>query len=54
MLEKNDQTAYIVLRGINQPEYTLTMKVVKQNNVWLVDGSGIINIQKDKQAKRQK
>ena len=54
ILEKNDQTAYIVLRGINQPEYTLTMKVVKQNNVWLVDGSGIINIPKDKQAKRQK
>ena len=52
ILEKNDQTGYIKLRGINQPEYTLTMKIVKLNNVWLVDGSGIINIPKDKQAKR--
>jgi len=52
IIEKNDQSGYIVLRGINRPEFTLTMKVVKLNTIWLVDGSGIINIPKDKQAKR--
>ncbi len=39
-----DDPNYLILSGLQWSTYKLTMKVVKQNGRWLVDGCGIINI----------
>ena len=45
-LESADEaTNYIVLRGKDWHDFKLTIKVVEENGVWLVDGCGIINTQ---------
>jgi len=46
------KTNYIVVKGKDWQDFKLTIKMVKANNNWLVDGCGIINIPKSKRAKR--
>jgi hypothetical protein len=48
----DNKTNYIVVKGKNWPDFKLTIKVVLENNVWLVDGCGIINIPNDKRSAR--
>ena len=50
ILKKDINTGYVTLIGNNWKNYTLVLKVVYQNNKWLVDGAGIINIPKSKRA----
>ncbi|WP_295448668.1 hypothetical protein [uncultured Thiodictyon sp.] len=50
-------TNYVTLKGIDpnfEPEpYEVTVKTIKTEQGWLVDGAGVINIPKDKQARRE-
>lgn len=46
------QTNFIVVKGKNWADFKVTIKVVLENNNWLVDGCGIINIPREKQSKR--
>lgn len=43
---------YVTVVGTDWKEFELVLKLAFINNKWLVDGAGIINIPKDKQAKR--
>ncbi len=36
---------YVFLKGKGQEQFKLTVKVIKKDDIWLVDGSGIVNIQ---------
>lgn len=49
VLKYDSASGYVTLCGKNWREFVVTVKVVFQNNRWLVDGAGIINIPKDKQ-----
>lgn len=52
-LESLDEiTNYLTVKGKDLPEFKLTMKVIRENGNWLVDGCGIVNIPDDKIAKR--
>lgn len=53
LLNCDNNTGYITVKGkIDWPEFNLVLRVVSQNNKWLVDGSGVINIPENKRAKR--
>jgi hypothetical protein len=43
---------YVTVAGNDWKEFELVLKVEQENNKWLVDGAGIINIPVDKRAKR--
>jgi hypothetical protein len=44
---------YVTVAGNDWKEFELVLKVAQQNNKWLVDGAGVINIPGDKRAKRE-
>ena len=49
LLKYDSISGYVTLRGKEiYNKFTVTVKIVLQNNKWLVDGAGIINIPKDK------
>ncbi len=48
----DENTNYLTVRGKNWPDFKLTMKIVEENEKWLVDGCGIVNIPDDKRAER--
>jgi hypothetical protein len=48
----DERTNFLTVRGIDWPEFKLTMKIIEENGTWLVDGSGIINIPKEERAER--
>lgn len=48
----DNKTNYLIVRGKNWKDYKLPMKMIHQNNKWLVDGCGIINIPNDKHIER--
>lgn len=48
----DEKTDYMTVRGIDWPEFKLTMKILFENGNWLVDGCGMINIPKNKRAER--
>jgi len=48
----DSKTNYIVVKGKNRPDFKLTIKMVMENNDWLVDGCGMINIPNDKRIAR--
>lgn len=44
-LEKIDYSAKMVhLKGIEWPDFKLKIRMTKQNNKWLVDGCGMVNL----------
>lgn len=43
---------YITLKGVDWPEFELTVKMKQEGEKWLIDGVGIINIPEQKRAKR--
>jgi hypothetical protein len=43
---------YVTVAGNDWKDFELVLKVEQENNKWLVDGAGIINIPADKRAKR--
>ena len=46
------KSGYLVVTGKNWKDFKLKMKLIEDNNKWLVDGCGIINIPKIKQIKQ--
>ena len=55
IISKTDPSqGYVTVTGIGAEwtEFKVILKVIQLNNKWLVDGSGIVNIPKSKQAKR--
>ena len=48
----DSKTNYIVVKGKNWVDFQLTIKMVLENNNWLIDGCGIINIPIDKRIAR--
>ncbi len=53
-LESIDTTSnFLIFKGKDQNQFRLTMKIKKENEKWLVDGCGIVNIPKDKQIERK-
>lgn len=52
ILNYDQKTGFITVKGIDWPEFKLVLKVIKEKNKSLVDGSGVINIPSDKKAQR--
>ncbi len=50
--EFDSNTNYLTVEAINWKDFTITMKIKELDNKWSVTGCGVINIPKDKQAKR--
>lgn len=48
----DSKTNFIVVEGKNWEDFEITLKLVIENNKWLVDGCGVINIPKKYQSKR--
>src|SRR5690606_6703517 len=48
----DEKTNYIVVKGKNWPDFKLTLKMINENNNWLVDGCGIVNIPNEKRMAR--
>jgi Protein of unknown function (DUF3828) len=48
----DNETNYIVVKGKDRTDFKLTMKLVLENDNWMVDGCGIINIPNDKRIAR--
>lgn len=48
----DEQTNYLIVKGKEQPEFKLSMKLTQENNTWLVDGCGMVNIPDNKRIKR--
>lgn len=38
------ETGYLTVNGKKWKEFTVTLKLIKADNTWLVDGAGVINI----------
>jgi hypothetical protein len=43
--------SFLVVRGVDWPEFTVTMKLKLVGSQWLVEGSGIVNIPEEKRGK---
>jgi hypothetical protein len=52
ILTYDNNTGYLTVTGIDMPQLKIVMKITQIDNNWLVDGSGVINIPKDKRAIR--
>ncbi len=48
LLRYDSLSNYLEVQGKNSPAFRVFIKLVKENNKWLVDGCGIINIPADK------
>ena len=48
----DEKNGFVTLSGIDWTDFEVAVKVVNENNKTFVDGSGIINIPTNKQAKR--
>jgi hypothetical protein len=52
ILKVDTLSQYVKVVGNDWKEFELVLKVERENNKWLVDGAGVINIPDDKRAKR--
>lgn len=52
VLKADTAGGYVTVSGNGWPDFHVVLKVVQQNNQWLVDGAGVINVPKERQAKR--
>jgi hypothetical protein len=43
--------SFLVVRGVDWPEFTVTMKLKLIGLQWLVEGCGIVNIPEEKKGK---
>ena len=48
----DSETNFIVVKGKNWADFKLTIKMVLENDKWLVDGCGTVNIPDDKRSTR--
>jgi hypothetical protein len=52
ILKADTSSGYITVHGIDWEKFELVLKVVDIDNKWQVDGAGIINIPRDKRARK--
>jgi len=45
-------SGYLVVKGIEWDSFVLTMRVVSENGIWRVDGSGQVNIPQQRRSRR--
>jgi len=50
MLSGTDDNGYVTVKGKDWQEFTVVIKLAFIDNLWKVDGAGIINIPKNKQV----
>lgn len=43
---------FVIVKGTDWPGFKLTLKLLKVGKEWLVDGSGVINVPKERRRKR--
>lgn len=48
----DNKSNYLIVKGIDLPDFTITMKIKDENGNWLVDGCGMVNIPNDKRTQR--
>lgn len=49
----DEKSNYLIVKGIDWPDFKLTMQIKNENGIWLVDGCGMINIPNEKRAKNK-
>ncbi len=50
-LESSEENSnYLTVKGIDWPDFKLTIKISEENGKWLVDGCGMVNIPDEKRA----
>lgn len=47
-----DSLGYFTLRGKDWPDFLVVLKIINQDNKYMVDGCGMLNIPEDKRAPR--
>lgn len=52
IVKSDSISGYVILQGIDWENFFLTVKIVLQDNKWLIDGAGIVNIPENKRSKR--
>lgn len=52
ILKADTLNGYVTVAGNDWKEFELVLKLEQQNNKWLVDGAGVINVPEDRRAKR--
>ena len=52
MKDCKPESGYVTLQGKDWKDFYLVIKVIQQDNIWKVDGSGVINIPPDKRIKK--
>jgi hypothetical protein len=40
----DDKANLITAKGINWPDFKVTVKVIEENGIWMVDGCGMVNM----------
>lgn len=48
----DNRTNYMVVKGKNWPDFKLTLKMIREDEVWLVDGCGVVNVPLEKRSAR--
>jgi hypothetical protein len=48
----DDKSNYLIVKGVDWPDFKLTMKIKNVNGVWLVDGCGMVNIPNEKRVNK--
>ncbi|MBK6527454.1 MAG: hypothetical protein IPG07_19010 [Crocinitomicaceae bacterium] len=41
----DEEANLIILKGINWPDFKVTVKVIEENGSWLADGCGMVNME---------
>ena len=52
VMKADSASGYVILQGVDWQEFLLTIRLVLQDNKWLLDGSGVVNISENKRSKR--
>jgi len=49
---KSYDDGFIIVKGIDWPDFTIVIKIKSVKGKWMVNGAGIINVPEDRRAKR--
>lgn len=49
---RDSATGYLTVAGKKWKDFEVTLKLTNEAGAWLIDGAGVVNIPKEKQAKR--
>jgi len=52
IMKSDSISGYVILQGVDWLEFLLTVRIVLQDNKWLIDGSGVVNVPENKKSKR--